>query len=250
VSNNIFYCLANWKMNGSIASLRAMIQGWSDDDSLLTNPSLRVVLFPPAIYIAAAKALIHRKGLDGKLFLGAQDLSSFPAGARTGEHSAEMLMEMGAEYVIVGHSERRQYHHESSVAVVEKAERALSCGLQPILCVGETAEQREKGQTKEVIEEQIAPLHHFSSLKGLMVAYEPLWAIGRGQSAAVEDIVPVLDLLEQSLAVKLPLLYGGSVKAETVSKIRHEKTKALSGFLIGNASLQYKSLSAIAKAVL
>jgi len=165
----------NWKMNGSLAVnevlLKAMLAG-------VGRPGCQVAVCVPAVYLAQCQALLAGSVIE----LGAQDVSSHESGAYTGEISPAMLKEFGLRYVIVGHSERRQYHGETDELVAAKAQRALSTGITPIVCVGETLAEREAGHTEDVVKRQLAAVIHTNGhcISEVVVAYEPVWAIGTG----------------------------------------------------------------------
>jgi triosephosphate isomerase (TIM) len=239
----------NWKMNGlsgSLAEIDAMRQaadaGESGDAELL--------VCPPATLIAQAAWRI--KG--GELSLGAQDCSIEPGGAFTGDISALMLRDAGASYVIVGHSERRSYHHETDDLVRAKAEAALKAGLTPIVCVGETQAEREAGQQAAVVVRQLrGSLPPEASSETVVVAYEPIWAIGTGITPTPENIAVVhngirallTDMYGPSCA-KIRLLYGGSVKPSNCSELL--TLDNVDGALVGGASLKATEFLAIAAA--
>ena len=174
----------NWKMNGSKASVRALIEGIKQ--GMASIKTAGVVLCPPAAYLAEAEALLRGSSITW----GAQNLCNEPAGAYTGEISAAMLLDFGCRYVIVGHSERRALYAESDNLVAQKLAQALRTGLIPILCVGETLAAREAGNTEAVVARQLdAVLAVISTadLAKLVIAYEPVWAIGTGKTASPEQ---------------------------------------------------------------
>jgi triosephosphate isomerase len=227
----------NWKMNGTRDAASRL------SAAIRPEPGLDVVLCPPYPHISAVM---------GTCFVGAQDVSERADGAFTGDVSAAMLADMGCRYVIVGHSERRQYHAESDALVRAKARAAIGAGLIPIICVGETKDQREGGQTEDVIARQIegaTPLDtaHF------VVAYEPVWAIGTGLVATTAQIAQVhaqiRGLLQKRLAggADIRIIYGGSVKPDNASEILG--LEDVDGALVGGASLKAESFVEIIKAV-
>lgn len=227
----------NWKMNGSIeandALVRAMIAG------LPTN-ACRVAVCVPAPYLAQVQMLRASTGLD----LGAQDVSAQDKGAYTGEVSAAMLREFGVRYAIVGHSERRQYHGETDAVVSAKTRAALAAGITPIVCVGETLAEREANQTEAVVKRQLAAVIHDNGhcISEIVVAYEPVWAIGTGKTATPEQAQAVHALLRAQLAAatakadRVPLLYGGSMNAANAADLLAQPD--IDGGLIGGASLK------------
>lgn len=192
---------------------------------------------------------------NGPVALGAQDLSEQDEGAYTGEVSGGMLAEFGCRYVIVGHSERRARHAESSARVAAKAARAVACGLTPIVCVGETLQEREGGQTLDVISAQLEPVLSLGAdlVAQLVIAYEPVWAIGTGRTASVAQAVEVHGAIRHALRGCAPevadavrLLYGGSVKPETAPGLFAGED--IDGGLIGGAALDAASFLAICRA--
>ena len=227
----------NWKMNGSLAHndalVRAIIAGMGDAECI-------VVVCAPAPYLSHLQEL--RAG--SRLEAGAQDVSQHVHGPYTGEVSAPMLKEFGVRYAIVGHSERRQHHHESDALVANKAKTALAAGITPIVCVGETLEEREAGRTQEVVKRQLADVIHTNGhcISEIVVAYEPVWAIGTGKTATPEQAQEVHALLRAQLAAATPhpervnILYGGSMNAANAASLLAQPD--IDGGLIGGASLK------------
>ena len=227
----------NWKMNGSIAAndalVRAVVAGMKD-------ATCHVAVCVPAPYLAQVQMLRHGSALE----LGAQDVSPHEQGAYTGEMSAAMLKEFGARYAIVGHSERRQYHAESDQLVADKAKAALAHGITPIVCVGETLAEREAGQTELVVKRQLAAVIHTNGhcISEIVVAYEPVWAIGTGKTATPEQAQAVHQVLRAQLraatehADRVPILYGGSMNAANAASLLAQPD--IDGGLIGGASLK------------
>ena len=172
----------NWKMNGGLAAnealLKALVAG-------LAGAVCDVVVAVPAPYLAQVQALTA----GSVIVLAAQDVSQHEAGAYTGEISATMLKDFGVRYALVGHSERRQYHGETDAIVAEKTQRALAAGITPIVCVGETLQERDAGQTEAVVKRQLAAVIHLNGhcISEVVVAYEPVWAIGTGRTASPEQ---------------------------------------------------------------
>ena len=174
----------NWKMNGSLAANEALVTALGR--GLAANaPACDIALCAPAPYFAQLQSLLA----GSPMALGAQDISAQAQGAFTGEQSAAMLKDFGVRYAIVGHSERRQYHGETDDAVAAKTAAALANGITPIVCVGETLAQREAGQTEEVVKRQLAAVIHVNGhcISEIVVAYEPVWAIGTGKTATPEQ---------------------------------------------------------------
>ena len=227
----------NWKMNGSLAANEALIKALLAG---LGAPTCQVALCVPAVYLAQCQALLA----DSVIELGAQDVSEHEAGAFTGEISAAMLREFGLRYVLVGHSERRQYHFESDAVVAAKAQRALACGMTPIICVGETSAEREAGQTEEVVKRQLAAVIHANGhcISEVVLAYEPIWAIGTGKTASPEQAQQVHALLRAQLeaaskqANRVRILYGGSMNAANAAQLLAQPD--IDGGLVGGASLK------------
>lgn len=227
----------NWKMNGSLAAnealLKALLAG-------VGQPACQVAVCVPAVYLAQCQALLA----GGVIELGAQDVSAHESGAYTGEIAPAMLKEFGARYVIVGHSERRQYHGETDELVAAKAQRALSAGITPIVCVGETLAEREAGHTEEVVKRQLAAVIHTNGhcISEVVVAYEPVWAIGTGLSATAEQAQQVHAVLRAQLkaaspnADRIKLLYGGSMNAANAKSLLAQAD--IDGGLIGGAALK------------
>lgn len=241
----------NWKMNGTIAETKKLIADLLT--SLSENLKCEVVICPPFSAMQTAAGMIA----DSSLLLGAQEMSQHKKGAYTGDISAEMLLEIGASHVILGHSERRQYYAETDQTVNIKASTALREGLTPIVCVGETLEQRESGHTEAVVGNQIETcLAAFSSdfIKRLVVAYEPVWAIGTGKTASPEMAEEVHKLIrrkvsaiDKSAADDLPILYGGSVKPDNARSLLSQPN--IDGALVGGASLVAEDFIAIINSV-
>lgn len=227
----------NWKMNGGLdandALVRAVVEG-------LGAANCDVAVCVPSPYLAQVQSLCGTSGLH----LGAQDVSVHEKGAYTGEVSAGMLRELGVRYVIVGHSERRQYHGETDALVADKAKAALAAGITPIVCVGETLAQREANQTEDVVKRQLAAVIHANGhcISEIVVAYEPVWAIGTGKTATPEQAQAVHAVLRAQLqaatpqAQRVPLLYGGSMNAANAAQLLAQPD--IDGGLIGGASLK------------
>ena len=225
----------NWKMNGSLAAnealVRALVAG-------MGQPACDVAVAVPAPYLAQVAGI----AAGSALALAAQDVSVHEMGAYTGETSAAMLKEFGVRYVLVGHSERRQYHGETVVAV--KAQRALAQGITPIVCVGETLAEREAGQTEVVVKRQLAAVIHLNGhcISEIVVAYEPVWAIGTGRTASPEQAQQVHAVLRAQLAAasehadRIRLLYGGSMNAANAAQLLAQPDIDVG--LVGGAALK------------
>ena len=237
----------NWKMNGSLAANEALVKAVLAD---LRTPACAIAVCVPAPYLAQTQALLAGSSVD----LGAQDVSSHDAGAFTGEASAAMLREFGVRYAIVGHSERRQYHGETDAVVADKAAKALAAGITPIVCVGETLAQREAGSTEEVVKRQLAAVIHTNGhcISEIVVAYEPVWAIGTGRTASPEQAQQVHAVLRTQLKAatgnpaRIRILYGGSMNAANAAQLLGQPD--IDGGLIGGASLKALDFLAIVSA--
>jgi triosephosphate isomerase len=228
----------NWKMNGSLAANEALVKALRQG---IGTPACDVAVCVPAPYLAQVQALVT----GSPIALGAQDVSAQPQGAFTGEQSAAMLKEFGVRYAIVGHSERREYHGETDELVAAKTAIALSSGITPIVCVGETLAQREAGHTEEVVKRQLAAVIHVNGhcISEIVVAYEPVWAIGTGKTATPEQAQEVHALLRAQLhhaasdhASGIRILYGGSMNAANAAQLLAQPD--INGGLIGGASLK------------
>jgi triosephosphate isomerase len=237
----------NWKMNGSLAQNQALLQSVRDG---LPSPACAVAVCVSAPYLAQVSELLRGSGID----LGAQDVSAHEQGAYTGEVSAPMLRDFGTRYAIVGHSERRLYHAESDDAVAQKAQRTLACGITPIVCVGETLTQREAGQTEEVVKRQLAAVIHLIGhcISEIVIAYEPVWAIGTGKTASPEQAQAVHSVLRTQLRAATPhpervhILYGGSMNAGNAAALL--SMPDIDGGLIGGAALKAADFLTIIRA--
>lgn len=239
----------NWKMNGSLAANQALLQALAT--GLPAQPACAVAVCVPAPYLAQCQTLLGNvSGVD----LGAQDVSSQLSGAFTGEVSAAMLKEFGCRYVIVGHSERRQYHAESDERVAQKAQQALAAGITPIVCVGETLAEREAGKTEAVVKRQLAAVIHLNGhcISEIVVAYEPVWAIGSGKTATPAEAQAVHAVLRAQLKAasdksdRVKILYGGSMNAANAATLLAQAD--IDGGLIGGASLNAPDFLAIIQA--
>lgn len=238
--------VANWKMNGSLQANAALLSAWKQAG---IGAQVDVAVCASAPYLAQLQAELKGSGIDW----GAQDVSAHESGAYTGEVSAAMLRDFACRYVIVGHSERRQHHGETDDLVAIKAQRALACGITPIVCVGETLQDREQGRTEFVVKRQLsAVIHavgHCSS--EIVVAYEPVWAIGSGLTATPEQAQAVHAVLRAQLRAASvrsqgnKILYGGSMNASNAATLLSQPD--IDGGLIGGASLVTDEFVAIAQ---
>lgn len=240
----------NWKLNGSVASVEALASEIVSE--LRAGCAADVVVCPVFVHLHNVRSCIA----SSQIKLGAQNASAQSSGAFTGEVSAGMLAECGCEYVIVGHSERRELYGESSDEVADKFVAVQSVGLCPILCVGETLEQREGGETENVVAAQLDAVIEASGVAALsraVVAYEPVWAIGTGKTATPEEAQAVhafirakIASLDSSVATSVRILYGGSVKPSNASELFSQDD--IDGGLIGGASLQSADFVEICRA--
>jgi triosephosphate isomerase len=239
----------NWKLHGSRQFATELV---GQVAAGLPLEGVKVVILPPLPYLGDLV-----EDFEGTaLAFGAQDVSSNEKGAYTGEVSAAMLVDVGATHGLVGHSERRQYHHESNELVARKFLAAIHAGLTPVLCMGETLEQREAGQTEQVIAAQLAPVLDLAGVEAFaraVVAYEPVWAIGTGRTATPEQAQAVHAFIRGEVAKRdariadsLPLLYGGSVKPDNAAELFSQPD--VDGGLVGGASLVAADFLAIARA--
>lgn len=229
----------NWKMNGSLAANEALVKAMLDGLQG-SAPAADMALCVPAPYLAQLQSLLQ----GSPVAWGAQDVSAHEQGAYTGEVSVAMLKDFGCRYAIVGHSERRQYHGETDAVVAAKAQRALAAGVTPIVCVGETLDEREAGQTEAVVKRQLAAVIHAVAhcTSEIVVAYEPVWAIGTGKTATPEMAQQVHAVLRAQLSAatqhpeRVHILYGGSMNAANAASLLAQPD--IDGGLIGGASLK------------
>jgi triosephosphate isomerase len=237
----------NWKMNTTLTEAIALASEMRDE--LDTIGGIEKVLCPPFISLKAVKDAVEGTSIR----MGAQNMHHEDKGAYTGEVSPGMLSEL-CQYVILGHSERRQYSWETDEVINRKVRAALAAGLRPILCVGEGLEEREEGLAKSVVTAQLrGALNHISSSDTLAIAYEPIWAIGTGMAAtgkAAEEIMSairstLIDLYGSAAAMEVPLLYGGSVTPDNVAEYASQPN--VNGALVGGASLDAKRFAGIAR---
>jgi len=240
----------NWKMNKTISEAIELVNGLKRE--LCDEEEIEVVVCPPYTVLSEVGELLGECCIG----LGAQDLFWESNGAYTGEISASMLKDAGCRYVIIGHSERRQYFGETNDRVAKKVRRALDEKLIPIVCVGERLEEREKGKTFEVVKDHLVnglSLTKKEELHEVVIAYEPVWAIGTGKNATaaqaeeVHSFIRKLlgDLFDKSSAAKVRIQYGGSVKPENIAELMEQKD--VDGALVGGASLTIESFSQIVK---
>lgn len=251
--------IANWKMNGSLVDNSK----WFDDGLSYLNlypisKNIDIVVAPSFVYLSQAQQYISHIAAYYNIFVGTQDISCAKAGAYTGEVSVEMVKDFGVRYVIVGHSERRTRLHEDDVLVAKKVQQVLSYGLCPVLCVGESIEERQLNQTKDIVSRQLSVVLKYCKdyqetdmLDNLVLAYEPIWAIGTGEVATPEQAQEVHCFLREQLAEtisvetanKIRIIYGGSVKPNNAKELFMQPD--IDGALVGGASLNADSFMQI-----
>ncbi|MFP4016454.1 MAG: triose-phosphate isomerase [Halanaerobiales bacterium] len=241
------FIAGNWKMNKTVSEAEALVSALKEKVAGITE--VEIAVCPPAVNLVPVKKLTA----DSNIQLGAQNMYWEESGAFTGELAGPMLKEVGVDYVILGHSERREYFNETDEEVNKKAKAAFKYGLKPIICVGETLEEREAGKTIDKVKAQIkADLADFSDqeLEDTVIAYEPIWAIGTGKTATAEDANEVIgkirDLIREDfadIADKVRIQYGGSVKPNNVEELMAQPE--IDGALVGGASLDADSFAQI-----
>lgn len=240
----------NWKMNGNLSLLSEMAECLNNSD---IDENINVVICPSFPYLLSANSAFTR----GNIAIGAQNMSEFASGAHTGEVSADMLNEMSVKYVILGHSERRSNYGESNEQTAAKVKASLAAGLIPILCIGESEDERVSEQTEAVLKTQLQPVIDavgIDAFNDIVIAYEPVWAIGTGKTASPEMaqethafIRRFFAELNEGIAAKLPLLYGGSMNAKNCKDLIAQPD--IDGGLIGGASLKVGEFSTICTTV-
>ena len=227
---------ANWKMNGSLSANEALLRAVQAGAAT----GCQVAMCVPSVYLSQVQSLVAGSGI----WLGAQDVSAHEQGAYTGEVSAAMLRDIGVRCCIVGHSERRQHHSESDALVAMKAKQALAASITPIVCIGETLAEREAGSTADVVRRQLAAVIHLNGhcISEIVLAYEPVWAIGTGKTASPEQAQQVHALLRAQLraatvqADRVSIVYGGSMNAANAASLLAQPD--IDGGLVGGASLK------------
>lgn len=232
----------NWKMNGTQDSARALIEQIETGITPEIAAACDFVICPPFPYLSTAVKQV------ATIAVGGQDCSFYNNGAYTGDVSASMLNDIGCTYVILGHSERRQYFHETDEGVATKAANAHAAGLITIICVGETEAEREQGRQESVVAEQLkGSLPKGWTAENTVIAYEPVWAIGTGKTATAQDIAAMHAFIRTQLGSDTTrILYGGSMKPGNAAEIL--ATPNVDGGLIGGASLKAEDFLSIAKA--
>ncbi|TGN41380.1 triose-phosphate isomerase [Marinobacter confluentis] len=244
--------IANWKMNGSLHSNQALLTRMLAKLRPIRK-TIDLVICPSFPYLFQVRDLLGYTGLA----LGAQNASLATSGAHTGEVSATMLQEMGCRYVLVGHSERRSIYHETDAEVAARFRQVLGADMTPVVCVGETLEERDQGNTMTVIERQLQAVIDEAGIAALtssVIAYEPVWAIGTGKTASSQQAAETHQAIRQFLDRCAPgagqstrIVYGGSVKAANAAELF--QSPEIDGGLIGGASLQSEEFSAIGSAL-
>ena len=240
----------NWKMNGSADSIRKLLQGIREGAAEVAAVELAV--FPPFVYLG----LVEQQLSGAPIAWGTQNLSEQVSGAYTGEVAGSMLLDFHCAYVLVGHSERRTLYGETDELVARKFAAARKLGIKPVLCLGETLDEREQGVTEAVVARQlkaVLDLEGIGAFAEAVIAYEPVWAIGTGRTATAQQAQDVhafirtqLAALDPAVAAKTRILYGGSMKAANAGELL--SMADIDGGLIGGASLDAKEFLAIAKA--
>ena len=244
---------ANWKMNGDLTLVDTMVSGLKNVE---LKENVNVVICPSSPYLVTFVAKTKAENLNAAIQIGAQNVSEHESGAFTGEISTQMLQELSVEFAIIGHSERRSYYHETSTQVAHKVNAALNAGLTPILCIGESEAERATEQTETVLASQLQPVIDEVGIEkfiDVVIAYEPVWAIGTGKTASSEMAQETHQFIRQFLAqanekvaAKVPLLYGGSVNASNCEELFAQSD--IDGGLIGGASLQVEQFKVICSA--
>lgn len=232
------YIIGNWKMNGTKSEAISLASGLLKRIQDSSRPLPHIILCPSFPYLMPVVEILENTTID----VGAQDSHPEMKGSFTGDVSISQIKDVGCKYVIIGHSERRQYHHESSILIKQKVAAALKKGLHPILCIGESAEEREQGRALSVISHQLSTdLPDDLSPALILVAYEPLWSIGSGHIPTLDQIEEVMGLIKHELSARIaggaiiPTLYGGSVNALNAAQLLN--LPHVDGLLVGGASL-------------
>lgn len=228
----------NWKMAQTLSSCADFFNHWE----LATDARRRIALFPSFTHLAACGELIRRRNL--KISMGGQDCSTESKGAFTGEISATQLSELSCEFVLVGHSERRQRAKETPETLRKRLDQAFEAKLTPVYCIGETEAERDAGKVNDVLSKQLEIVAF--EKRGFLLAYEPVWAIGTGRSASSKDIDEAHSFIWNKVPSSQSVLYGGSVKPENAEEILN--IGSVTGLLVGGASLKVTDFSKIVDA--
>ncbi|WP_036452962.1 triose-phosphate isomerase [Mycoplasma buteonis] len=229
--------IGNWKMNKTFSETQSFLKDFAELYKTQKDKVVKGVKF--AIAAPFANLAAFKSSKYKALQLAAQNMSNKEAGAYTGETSPKMLLDLNVKYVILGHSERRMYYGETDQFIYEKAKLAIENGITPVICVGETLEQYEAGKTKEVVKAQLQESVKDLDLSKIIVAYEPIWAIGTGKVATPEIAQDVCEFIHKSTSKKLVVQYGGSVSPKNIEELANQKD--IDGFLVGGASLEADS---------
>lgn len=233
------YVIGNWKMNGTKAEAQKLASGFLKRIQEAARPLPHIILCPSYPYLTVVGDILKGSPIE----MGAQDCHPEKCGAYTGDVSVSQLVDVGCKYVIVGHSERRHHHQEKSSLILKKVEAAIKEGLRPIVCIGESAKERESGKALPIISNQLqSDLPSHFGPQDLLIAYEPLWAIGTGRTPALHEIEEVMGLMKHDLSSRMgggalvPTLYGGSVTAQNAPDILN--LPHVDGLLVGGTSLK------------
>ena len=236
------YVVANWKMNKTLAEAAVFVQ------EIRSVEGTNVVVCPPIQLLYPVQLLVEQQGKA--VSVGAQNVHHKEFGAYTGETSAQMVKDIGCEYVIIGHSERRQYSNECDVLINKKVKSAIDVNITPIICIGETLDEKNSGQTERVLTKQLVGALQNIESSSFLIAYEPVWAIGTGQSATAEQaqathqyIRAVLQEIVGSKADSISILYGGSVNESNAKEYASQAD--IDGVLVGGASLKVQTFEPI-----
>lgn len=244
---------ANWKLNKNPQQTRLFFNELAKElpEILNSHPdktkALKILFFPPASNWEAASECVSNESLADRISWGAQNVYTEKSGAFTGENSMQVLFELGGRYSLIGHSERRQYFKENNEFLNKKIVNLQASKITPVYCIGESLQERESGLTEKILGEQLRVGLLGVTNENLIVAYEPVWAIGTGKVASSEQVMATHAFVKQVLIElklsQVPILYGGSVKAENSQELIHIDN--VNGFLVGGASLEVKSFSQI-----
>lgn len=241
------FVFGNWKMNKTLTEAQTFLKSFISSD-ILSNPQIITGIIPPFTLLSACQQAVS----DSPIFLGAQTTHEADSGAFTGEISAPMLKDIGVDFVLIGHSERRHIFHEQNPVLAEKAAAAIHSGMIPVLCIGETLEEQESGATQDILLNQLTiGLSKLPEQASFILAYEPVWAIGTGKIAH-PDLVQethafcrktIASLFSKDIAERTPILYGGSVKADNARSLA--LCPDVNGLLVGGASLSSENFLSI-----
>lgn len=243
------FVAGNWKMNGSLAKNRELLNALIDT---VKDADSDIVVFPPAIYVQQVASIVEGSNIK----VGVQNVSAEPKGAFTGEISISMAQDFGCDYILIGHSERRTLFGETDADVAKKMKAVVDAGLTPVICVGETLDERESGRTEAVIETQLTSVIDaigVEAFKNAVIAYEPVWAIGTGKTATPEEADQVHEFIHctlkkysDNISDLVRVVYGGSVNASNVDTLFEKEN--IDGALVGGASLEAEGFTKIALA--